>query len=101
MNGQTVDRVARALARGMPRRAVLKSVAAAVGGGVLVPLTGDESAARNRCCRRERRRAKRFCVAVGGENCNHITGFSCTKTGPGTCSNSGWTCTTKDGGSCV
>src|SRR5829696_2998164 len=44
MTEQTLDRVARVLATGMPRRAVLKAAAAAAAGGVLTMVSRHEEA---------------------------------------------------------
>jgi hypothetical protein len=44
MSEQTLDRVARALATGMPRRAVMKAAAAAAAGGVLTMISRHEDA---------------------------------------------------------
>src|SRR5688572_11709659 len=86
MTEQTLDRVARALATGLPRRAVLKTVAAAGGGGVVAHFTGDESAARlSRCCRERKRTAKALCSVLSSGDCPRVRNFSCVKTGPGEC----------------
>jgi hypothetical protein len=44
MTEQTLDRVARALATGMPRRAVMKAAAAVAAGGVLTMVSRHEEA---------------------------------------------------------
>ena len=44
MSEQTLDRVARALATGMPRRAVMKAAAAAAAGGMLTMISRHEEA---------------------------------------------------------
>ena len=50
MSEQTLDRVARALATGMPRRAVMKAAAAAAG-GVLSMIGRHEEALAGKCSR--------------------------------------------------
>jgi hypothetical protein len=49
MTEQTLDRVARVLATGMPRRAVMKAAAAAAAGGVLTLVSRHEEAEAGFC----------------------------------------------------
>jgi hypothetical protein len=49
MTEQTLDRVARVLATGMPRRAVMKAAAAAAAGGVLSMVSRHEEAEAGYC----------------------------------------------------
>jgi hypothetical protein len=49
MTEQTLDRVARVLATGMPRRAVMKAAAAVAAGGVLTMVSRHEEAEAGTC----------------------------------------------------
>jgi hypothetical protein len=57
---------------------------AGAGGSALFHVSEGPVAARNRCCRRERRHAKEFCLSIGG-GCKLGSGSFCTKLGHGEC----------------
>jgi hypothetical protein len=77
MTEQTLDRVARVLATGMPRRAVLKAAAAAAAGGVLTMVSRHEDAeARGGTCTNGLQRC-------GNDGCYNPTEDICCKC-PGT-----------------
>ena len=72
MTEQTLDRVARALATGMPRRTVMKAAAAAVGlAATSLPLLRGESTAaaqsEEMCCSSQRHKFSAQCKQQGKE----------------------------------
>jgi hypothetical protein len=72
MSEQTLDRVARALATGMPRRAVMKAAAAAAAGGVLTMVSRHEDAEAGGFCANGLKRC-------GGDGCYDTTKDICCK----------------------
>ena len=73
MTEQTLDRVARALATGMPRRTVMKAAAAAVAGGGSAAFfaRGPEAAARVVCSAGQSHCGTNECVTPGVTKCCH------------------------------
>src|SRR5215211_810849 len=101
MDATQLDAIAKAAATEVGRRQVLRGLLATAGGGILVHRTSDESAARNRCCRRQKRLAKQDCFNFTEGDCPRVTNFSCEKTGPGTCEVISFNCENKAGVRCV
>ena len=76
MTEQTLDRVARALATGMPRRAVMKAAAAAAG-GVLSMIGRHDEALAGQCSPGFRHCGKAGCYSLDPADnhlCCHCTG---------------------------
>ena len=73
MTEQTLDRVARALATGMPRRAVMKAAAAAAAGGVLTMVSRHEEA------EPARRALRHWVKACGNDGCYNPSEDLCCK----------------------
>ena len=76
MTEQTLDRVARVLATGMPRRQVMKAAAAAAAGGVLTMVSRQEDAEAGGTCTNGLKRC-------GNDGCYNPTEDICCKC-PGT-----------------
>jgi hypothetical protein len=77
MTEQTLDRVARALATGMPRRAVMKAAAAAAAGGVLSMIGRHDEALAGQCSPGFRHCGKAGCYSLDPADnhlCCHCTG---------------------------
>ena len=77
MTEQTLDRVARALATGMPRRTVMKAAAAAAVGGVITMVVRHEEAHAGTCVKGSPESARCGGVACYNPNqdiCCHCTG---------------------------
>jgi hypothetical protein len=72
MTEQTLDRVARVLATGMPRRQVMKAAAAAAAGGVLTMVSRQEDPAAGGFCANGLTRC-------GGDGCYNPTTDICCK----------------------
>jgi hypothetical protein len=81
MTEQTLDRVARALATGMPRRAVMKAAAAAaVGGAITMVVRHEDVHARGqsveKCCNTQHQKWDSYCRRDGSTGVDDAT-FVC------------------------
>jgi hypothetical protein len=77
MSEQTLDRVARTLATGMPRRAVMKAAAAAAAGGLLTMVSRHEAAqaryqSPEKCCATQRHKWDVFCKKDGSAGLDYF-----------------------------
>src|SRR5215217_7772193 len=76
MSEQTLDRVARALATGMPRRAVMKAAAATAAGGMLTMISRHEEAQAGYCVKGSSAplRCGHSCYNPNEDICCHCSG---------------------------